>query len=172
MSSSVTFGFQLLADYPKVLAKVREEQERIRGGDYESDVHIDQLDAMTYTRAVVKEILRYRPPVLMIPYMATKPFPISEDYTAPKGSIVIPSFWNSLHDPTVYPSPDEFIPERFMPGGNSENADPKHWLVFGAGPHKCIGQEYVYMHMTALLAAAASTLDWDHHKTPESDEIQ
>jgi len=172
MSSSVTFGFQFLADYPDVLAKVREEQELIRGGDYESDVQIDQLDKMVYTRAMVKEVLRYRPPVLMVPYMTTKAFPISNDYTVPKGSIVIPSFWNSLHDETVYPDPNTFNPDRFLPGGNSENADPKHWLVFGSGPHKCIGQEYVYMHMTAVLGAAAATMDWTHERTKDSDEIQ
>lgn len=46
----------------------------------------------------------------------------------------------SLHDPEVYPDPEDFIPERWMPGGaNADGGDSKNWLVFGAGAHKCIG---------------------------------
>ncbi|SCV72585.1 BQ2448_4122 [Microbotryum intermedium] len=173
MSSSLTFGFQHLADYPAVLAKVREEQERIRAGDHESAVTLEQLEQMPYTNAVVREVLRHRPPVLMVPYLTKKPFPINDDYTVPKGTMLIPSFWNSLHDPSIYPDPDEFIPERWMPGGaNYETTDSKTWLVFGAGAHRCIAQNYVFMHMTACLGTAALLMDWEHEKTAESDEIQ
>jgi C-22 sterol desaturase len=43
------------------------------------------LDSMVYTRAVVKETLRYRPPVIMVPYVAKKDYPVSATYTIPKG---------------------------------------------------------------------------------------
>ncbi|GAA6033424.1 hypothetical protein JCM8097_006744 [Rhodosporidiobolus ruineniae] len=173
MSSSITFAFQLLADYPEVLRKVREEQARVRAGDLESPMSLAWLDQMPYTRAVTKEVLRYRPPVIMVPYLAKKPFPINDEYIVPKGTMIIPSFWNSLHDPAVYPEPEEFIPERWMPGGaNSDGSDSKNWLVFGAGAHKCIGQSYVYMHMDAVIGTAAMLLDWEHKLTPESDQIQ
>ncbi|GAA5990560.1 hypothetical protein JCM10908_003129 [Rhodotorula pacifica] len=79
----------------------------------------------------------------------------------------------SLHDPEVYPDPEEFLPERFMPGGaNADGGDSKNWLVFGAGAHKCIGQSYVYHHMAATIGTAAGLMDWVHEKTPESEEIQ
>ncbi|GAA5990567.1 hypothetical protein JCM10908_003134 [Rhodotorula pacifica] len=173
MSSSITFGFQLLADYPEVLANVREEQTRVRHGDFESPLSLALLEQMPYTNAVVKEILRYRPPVIMVPYLAKKDFKINDDYTVPKGTMIIPSFWNSLHDPEVYPDPEEFLPERFMPGGvNADGGDSKNWLVFGAGAHKCIGQSYVYHHMAATIGTAAGLMDWVHEKTPESEEIQ
>lgn len=94
MSSSITFAFQLLADYPEVLAKVREEQTRVRAGDFESPLSLSLLEQMPYTNAVVKETLRYRPPVLMVPYLAKKEFKITDDYVVPKGTMIIPSFWN------------------------------------------------------------------------------
>jgi len=65
----------------------------------------------------------------MVPYMAKKPFPLSDGYTAPAGSIVIPSFWNSLHDPEVYEDPNELKPERWLPGGQAENSNPQNYLV-------------------------------------------
>ncbi|KAM0792936.1 hypothetical protein ACM66B_002695 [Microbotryomycetes sp. NB124-2] len=173
MSSSLTFGFQHLADYPKVFAKVREEQDRVRGGDRDAPVTLELLDEMPYTNAVVREVLRHRPPVIMVPYLAKKDFPLTEDVNIRKGTMIIPSFWNSLHDPAVYPDPDDFTPERWMPGGSNHGMnDSKSWLVFGAGAHRCIAQNYVFMHMMGLLGTAAMTMEWEHEKTDASDDIQ
>jgi C-22 sterol desaturase len=52
--------------------------------------------------------------------------------------MVIPSTWPALHDPEAYYEPNEFIPERWLDG--SAEASPKNWLVFGVGPHYCLGQ--------------------------------
>lgn len=66
MSSGLIYGFQHLVDHPEILAKVREEQERVRQGNYESPLTIDMLDKMPYLAAVVKESLRVKPPVTMV----------------------------------------------------------------------------------------------------------
>ena len=84
-SSATTWLFQIMADRPEFLDKVREENLRLRGGDRSVPFSMDLLEKMTYTRAIVKEVLRYRPPVIMVPYLAKKDFPISEDYIVPKG---------------------------------------------------------------------------------------
>lgn len=46
---------------------------------------------MTYARQVVKEILRYRAPAPMVPLLAHKAFALTEDFTVPKGTLVMPS---------------------------------------------------------------------------------
>lgn len=84
-SSASTWQFQLLADRPDVMAKVREEQLRVRGGDPYKRLDLDLIDQMVYTRAVVKEQLRYRPPVIMVPYEVKKSFKLTDEYTVPKG---------------------------------------------------------------------------------------
>jgi sterol 22-desaturase len=84
-TSACTWMFQLMADRPEWLEKVREENLRLRGGDVDAALSMDLLDGMVATKAVVKETLRYRPPVLMVPYIAKKAFPITPDYTVPKG---------------------------------------------------------------------------------------
>ena len=86
-SSATTWLFQIMADRPDVLAKVREEQLRVRDGEKDRRVDMDMLDKMVYTRAVVKETLRYRPPVLMVPYMVKKDFALTDNYTVPKGNL-------------------------------------------------------------------------------------
>ena len=92
-SSAMTWLFQLLADRPDVFERVREENLRVRDGDRDKPLSMDMLESMKYTRAVVKETLRYRPPVIMVPYVVKKTFPVTDTYTAPKGMSLFWSYW-------------------------------------------------------------------------------
>ena len=173
MSSGLIYLFQHLADHPDVLRKVREEQYSLRNNDPDAPMDFATVERMEYTRAVVKESLRLKPPVIMVPYMTRRDFPISTNYTVPKGAMIIPSFWNSLHDSSSYPSPDEFLPERWLEGPDSPaQKSMKNYLVFGSGPHHCIGQQYAMMHLTAVIGTAAVLLNWEHEITPLSDKVQ
>lgn len=173
MSSALVYLFQHVADRPEILRKVREEQYRLRAGDLDAPLTVDLIDQMEYTRSCVKESLRLKPPVIMVPYKALKPFPIDANYTVPKGAMVIPSFWNSLHDPRAYPQPDALKPERWMEGKDSPaQQNTRNWLVFGSGPHHCIGQQYAQMHLTAVLSAASVMMNWEHEVTPQSEQVE
>jgi len=66
MTSGLIYAFQHLSDRPHILAKIREEQERVRQGDYASPITLEHLDQMTYLFAFVKESLRVMPPVIMV----------------------------------------------------------------------------------------------------------
>ncbi|KZT52959.1 cytochrome P450 [Calocera cornea HHB12733] len=172
MTSGLIYAFQHLADHPEVLAKVREEQERIRGGDVDRAITLEELDSCTYLRATVKESLRLKPPVLMVPYKVTEAFPISPTYTVPAGSMVIPSLYPSLHDPEVYPEPKKFLPERWLDPKGTAEQNPKNYLVFGAGAHRCIGYEYALMHIAMVVGTASVLMDWQHVATPQSEKVQ
>ncbi|KAG8220156.1 cytochrome P450 [Butyriboletus roseoflavus] len=172
MSSGLIYGFQHLADRPEILAKIREEQYRVRGNDVDKPMTLEMLEEMPYLKAFVKESMRIKPPVTMVPYRTTKPFPITSDYTVPASSMVIPSFYNSLHDPEVYPDHDSLVPERWLDPNNSANTNPQNYLVFGSGPHKCIGIEYAQLNIGLVLAIASVLTNWEHHLTPESDKVQ
>ena len=169
-SSASTWLFQIMADRPDLLDKVREENVRLREGDKNVRFSMDLLEEMTYTRAIVKETLRYRPPVIMVPYLAKKDFPITPDYTVKKGSMVVPSVWPATHDPEAYPNPDSFEPDRWLTG-DAEKAS-KNWLVFGTGPHYCLGQTYAQLNLMAMIGKASMFLDWEHHATPLSEKIK
>ena len=131
---------------------------------------MDMLESMVYTRAVVKESLRYRPPVIMVPYMAKKDYPVTENYTVKKGSKVIPSVWPATHDPVAYPSPDVYDPERWISGNADQQV--KNWLVFGTGPHHCLGQTYAQLNLMAMVGKASILMDWEHHPTKKSEDIE
>ena len=86
--------------------------------------------------------------------------------------MVIPCFYRSLRDPEVYPNPDEFDPSRWLDPNGPAHSNPRNYLVFGAGPHKCIGVEYAMMNMAIVVAHAVSMWDWEHVKTPLSEEVE
>ncbi|KAF2205763.1 cytochrome P450 sterol C-22 desaturas-like protein [Delitschia confertaspora ATCC 74209] len=169
-SSAATWLFQIMADRPEFLDRVREENLRVRGGDRNAPATMDMLESMTYTRAVVKEVLRYRPPVLMVPYVAKKSFPISDTYTVPKGSMVIPTTWLALHDNEAYPNADSYDPERWISGDAEKQV--KNWLVFGTGTHYCLGQTYAQLNLMLMIGKASMMMDWKHQITDKSEEIK
>lgn len=172
MSSGLIYGFQHLADRPEILAKIREEQDRVRGGDADKPITLEMLEEMPYMRAFVKESLRVKPPVTMVPYTCKKAFNITPDYTVPANSMLIPSIYPSLHDPKVYPEPDELNPDRWLDAESSANTNPRNYLVFGSGPHKCIGVEYALMNIAICLGDAVMLMEWEHETTPLSEEVE
>jgi cytochrome P450 len=48
-----------------------------------------------------------------------------------------------LHDPEVYPDPEEFKPERFLNEDGSVRDDPILSFVFGFGKRICPGRHFV-----------------------------
>jgi C-22 sterol desaturase len=169
-SSATTWIFQILAQRPDVMDRLREENLAVRGGDKNKPFEVPMFEKLTYTNAVVKELLRYRPPVIFVPYLATKAFPVTPDYTVPKGSMIIPSCYPALHDPVAYPNPDVFDPDRWITG--DAESKTKNWLVFGAGAHDCLARKYVPLTMAHMMGKAALEMDWVHHATPRSEEVR
>ncbi len=84
--------------------------------------------------------------------------------------MVVPTLYPALHDPVAYPEPETFNPDRWITG-DAEKA-VKNWLVFGTGPHYCLGQTYAMLNLMALIGKAALHLDWQHPATPDSERIK
>lgn len=90
----------------------------------------------------------------------------------PANSMVIPSFYLALHDEQAFPEPEEFKPERWLDPNGLASKSTRNWLVFGAGPHKCVGEQYALYNMIIALANAVTLLDFEHVVTPESEQVQ
>jgi hypothetical protein len=84
--------------------------------------------------------------------------------------MVIPTTYPALHDPEAYPNPDSFEPDRWITGDAEKQT--KNWLVFGTGPHYCLGQTYATLHLMAMIGKTSMMLDWKHRVTPQSEEIK
>ncbi|KAJ3035263.1 RNA polymerase C-22 sterol desaturase [Rhizophlyctis rosea] len=171
-TSAVTWAFKLLAEHPEVLKRIREEQLEVRGLEGVGEpLTLEVLEQSKYLRRVVREVLRLRPPVLMVPYKTTQPLTLNS-YTIPRNSMVIPTFWHSLHDPAIYPSPDTFNPDRWEDPNGPAEKNQKNFMVFGSGPHMCVGREYAVLQIMSVVVQGACQLKWRLHKGKESDVIR
>lgn len=153
-TSAMVWSIQILADHPDIVYRLREFKS------------LDSENYKVYLTAVVKEVLRSRPPVFQMPYEAIRDTAL-EGHPIVKGTFVIASFYPTLHNGDYYPDPEEFIPERFIP----DKIDP-NYLVFGYGPHLCIGNGLARKSTETLIDLLLSTCDFDHIKTKDSDKIK
>ena len=137
-TSTLTFMMHELARHPDVLAKLREEQDRVLGGDAPD---VDQLEReMPYLDMVLDEVLRLYPPAWIGPRRAVREFEFG-GYTVPKGAYVNYCSWASHRIPEVFPDPEAFIPERFT--RERKAALPRGaYVPFGGGQRICIGKRF------------------------------
>ena len=84
--------------------------------------------------------------------------------------MVVPTIYLAMHDSDAYPDPGTFNPERWITGDAEKQT--KNWLVFGAGPHNCIGQTYATSNLMLMIGMASMFVDWKHQVTDLSEEIK
>ena len=64
-----------------------------------------------------------------------------------------------LHDPTVFPEPDSFKPERFINPDGSLRDDPVVSAIFGFGKRICPGRHLAEAMMFIVVASFLSVFD-------------
>ncbi|MGB1016856.1 MAG: cytochrome P450, partial [Nannocystaceae bacterium] len=147
-SNALSWAFTLLAQHPAVEAKLHAELADVLEGRPPT---FDDLPRLPYTRNVIAEAMRLYPPAYVIAREALEDVEVGE-YTIKKGSICTGWIYMLHRDPTVFPEPEAFRPERF------DDDDPKFrdaYLPFGAGARMCIGATFAKMEMALILATTA-----------------
>jgi cytochrome P450 len=110
---------------------------------------IDARDGDAYLTATLHETLRRRPALdPPLPRMVKQPFELGE-YTYPPGICVLPSAYLIHHDPSIYPEPHAFRPERFL----DEQPGTYTWIGFGGGRRRCIGASFAMVEMKVVVKA-------------------
>lgn len=74
----------------RIKAEIREKHP-----DPSAPFPTDLLSELPYCATVIKEVLRIRPPATLVPHIAAVDYPITPDYTIPKGTVVFPSTFES-----------------------------------------------------------------------------
>ncbi|KAK1420313.1 hypothetical protein QVD17_21811 [Tagetes erecta] len=168
-TSSLLWAVALLDSHPDVLSKVRSEVAGIWSPESDKLITSEQLREMRYTEAVAREVIRYRAPATMVPHIAGEDFPLTEDYTIPKGTIVFPSVYESSFQ--GFTEPDQFDPDRFMEDRQEDRIYKRNYMAFGAGPHQCVGQRYAINHLVLFIAMFTSLFDFKRERSDGCDEI-
>lgn len=122
--------------------------ERLSRNPQALDRLTSELDEGTdgYLKAVIKETLRTRPPVLDAVRTATRDTPIG-GYLIPRGTLVSAAFTVTHNLPEVWSDPDSFRPERFL----DRSPLAYSYTPFGGGVHRCLGASFGELEMRVVL---------------------
>lgn len=145
-ATSLAWCFYLLARHPEVLAKVVAEADAF------GDTPIDRFEPeqLALTTRVFRETLRLYPPLMMFPRRTLEEVEITGT-TLPPRTLVFVSAYAQHRRADVWPDPDRFDPDRFLPA--QEALRPKgSYLPFSAGPRFCIGMHFAMMEGPIVLA--------------------
>lgn len=138
--------FYLLAQNPSAGRELRQELSRVLNG---REPGVGDLPALRYLGAVIDESLRIYPPAWAMARHAREAFEVG-GYEIPAKSYVVLSQWVTHRRPDLWPQPEAFRPERFLPP--AETPPPLSYFPFGGGTRTCIGTPFALMEAKLLLA--------------------
>lgn len=169
-SSTAAWIVLRLATCPEIIEELYQEQLRILGKDL-PDLTFETLQKLDLHSKVIKETLRIHAPIHSIIRAVKNPMPVEGT------PYVIPTTHNVLSSPGVTARSEEYFPEplKWNPHRWDEDNAAKEdeeddekidygyglvskgtnspYLPFGAGRHRCIGEQFAYVQLGTILAA-------------------
>jgi|TARA_B110000261_G_scaffold156948_1_gene191411 cytochrome P450 len=138
----LNWAFYFISKHPEVQNKILEE---INSKDKLDDLTLQDIMGFEYTRMVVLETMRLRPPVWAFGRKTIEKDVIDGFEIPANTSVNLPTMF--IHrNSEFWEKPEAFYPEHF----STENVKkrPKYaYLPFGGGQRKCIGEHYAMMEM-------------------------
>ncbi|XP_030754114.1 cytochrome P450 4d2-like [Sitophilus oryzae] len=149
-ATATCFTLYALAQNPTIQDKVYQEICEVIGNDPKEEITLSQINNLKYMDIVVKEALRIYQPVPLIERNIDADW-ILDGIKIPKNTTVAIFLYGMNRDPHVFPDPETFDPDRFLP----EQQTTRHnyaYIPFSAGPRNCIGQRYAMYSLKATVA--------------------
>lgn len=139
-SVALSWAFDFLTQHPEMMEKLQAEVDRVLGDRLPTMADLRQ---MPYSRMILQETLRIRPPAWQVMRTAVEDDEI-DGYPIKAGTNLIALMYMCHFHPEEWPNPETFDPERFSPE-RSESRHKLAWIPFGAGQRMCIGKDFALM---------------------------
>ncbi|XP_034537963.1 cytochrome P450 26B1 [Notolabrus celidotus] len=120
---------------------------------------LDKLSQLRYIDCVVKEVLRFLPPVSGGYRTALQTFEL-DGYQIPKGWSVMYSIRDTHETAAVFQSPELFDPDRFGPEREESRSSRFSYVPFGGGVRSCVGKELAQIILKTLAVELIGTCKW------------
>ncbi|KAI0782532.1 cytochrome P450 [Abortiporus biennis] len=170
-STSLSYFLLELSRRPDIMAKLQAELDDAMP-DRRVIPDISVLSRLPYLNAFIKEGLRLygaAPSLLERVVPSRSSSSVSKDdedfdlmgYALPPNTIVATQAWSMHRDPTVFLSPETFLPERWLAVDSSEMEEERlmrmaqQMMPFGAGARVCGGQNMAQMMLKIVVVAIA-----------------
>jgi cytochrome P450 len=149
-ASALAWSWWLISEHPEVEARVHDEVDRVLAGRVPN---WDDLPQLQYTKQVLQESMRVRPPVPVYARVSVEEDEIA-GYRIPPDTMVMISPYVTHRLPEFWPDPERFDPDRFALGRIQER--PRFaYVPFAAGPRLCMGRNFALMEGTFVIAMVA-----------------
>ncbi|XP_062863278.1 cytochrome P450 26B1 [Trichomycterus rosablanca] len=139
--------------------KVRDRPEGHRSGVHVPYLSLEKLNQLCYLKCVVKEVLRFLPPVSGGYRTVLQTFELN-GYQIPKGWSVMYSIRDTHETSPVYTNPELFDPDRFEPERDESKSSRFSYVPFGGGVRRCIGRELALLVLKTLSVELLATAEW------------
>jgi cytochrome P450 len=159
----MTWTLYYLARHPEVMSRLRAELQQVLNGGIATG---EQLEQLHYTRAVLFETMRIRPPVGIMIRKIERDTRL-KGYELKADGIAMINIYNIHHHPGLWENPEIFDPERFI----GQKFSKSTFLPFGIGSRFCIGNHFATAELTLLLSMLAQRFDFElcSESEPEID---
>ncbi|KAK6864672.1 Eburicol 14-alpha-demethylase [Apiospora arundinis] len=155
-SSSTSSWIMLwLAARPDIMEDLYREQVEQLGADL-PPLQYEDLAKLPLNQAIIKETLRLHAPIHSIMRAVKQPMPVpGTKYVIPPSHVLLSAGGVTATDPTFFPDPDTWEPHRWdkdspIAPGCKGAASP--YLPFGAGRHRCIGEQFANVQLQTITA--------------------
>ncbi|PAV17224.1 cytochrome P450 [Pyrrhoderma noxium] len=156
VSSTITFVLAMVL-HPEVMKRGQKELDQVLGKNILPTM--DDQPRLPYINAIHKECLRWQ---VVAPFAIAHTLPEDDEYNGyliPKGTTIFPNIWAASRDPRVYPEPEEFGPDRWLPETGKEPPLDILKLVFGIGRRICPGRFMASNSFFLTIASVLATFD-------------
>lgn len=168
-SSSVTSSWVLLhlAAEPSIMEELYDEQQRVLGEDITKPLTYDALQKLQLVTHVIQETLRLHPPIHSIMRKVKNPLPIEgTDWVIPTSHVLLAAPATMGKEDRYFPNAEKWDPHRWEKIPNPKDQEKEKmdygyglvstgadstYLPFGAGRHRCIGENFALLQLTVVV---------------------
>lgn len=151
-STTLAWFIHLISKHPRVQTKIKQELIQYN----KQRLSVEQLDQLVYLECVLRELLRFIPPIIgALRRLTTDDRLPASGILLKKGDDVFISIYNFGRDPRYCSGsvgPNQFYPERFLSEDDSKSNNKRASIVFGGGHRQCIGQDLARFTLKAVCA--------------------
>ena len=169
-SSTVSWSLLHLADRPDITEELLAEQKAVLGEDLPALTY-DDLVRLPLHNQVIKETLRIHSPIHSIMRKVKTPMAVEgTPYVIPTTHTLLAAPVMTSLSPKHFPNPTNWEPHRWDAGSEGTNIPAaveeekidygyglvtkgasSPYLPFGAGRHRCIGEQFAYVQLQTIL---------------------
>ncbi|WP_415189869.1 cytochrome P450 [Psychroserpens sp.] len=148
-SNALTFTFQLLAKHPEWQDEIYKEWLALGGDD--ADL-MTRVSTSKVCQQVLEESMRLYPPAYFIDRVNIEADSFN-GIAFESGCNLLFSVYEIHRHPKLWERPNVFMPERFVEGSRPFSSQ---YFPFGAGPRKCIGNNFAMFEMIIAVTELVS----------------